>query len=92
MGGLIAKNITIQYWTDLDAIFWDTTTSLKRYTISAADDYNSDIHPFLTGSIQVVRIGGSATAQIFTGLDKSVHIRVYNPSSAKPEWSLWSKI
>ena len=90
--GIIAKNILIQHWAELDSIFWYTTTSLKRYTISSADDYNSEIHPYLTGSIQVVRIGGGATAQIFTGLDRSVHIRVYNPSYTKPEWSLWSKI
>lgn len=92
VGGLIAENIVIRHWADLDAIFWNTTTSLKRYTISSVDDYISGIHPGITGSIEIFRAGGTATIQQFTSIDNTIFLRSYNPQVSIPQWSKWTKI
>lgn len=92
VGGLIAENIVIRHWADLDAIFWNTTTSLKRYTISSVDDYISGIHPGITGSIEIFRAGGTATIQQFTSINNTIFLRSYNPQESIPQWSKWTKI
>lgn len=92
VGGLIAENIVIRHWADLDAIFWNTTTSLKRYTISSVDDYNSGIHPGITGSVEIFRAGGTATIQQFTSINNTISLRSYNPQASIPKWSKWTKI